>query len=230
MSSREEPGVMDQISTFIFGKRMTPEEYVKKWKRDLNKEKRELDRNIRGIEREEMKVKREIKASAKRGDMSSAKSLAKELVRSKKAKERIAISKAQLNSVQMQLQQNLATYKMAGTLKKSTEIMGMMNNLVRLPEMQAVMMTLAREMEKAGLIDEVMSETLDDVGEEDLDQEADEAVQKVLDELDLDLHEAAPAAGRGKLGAKGEVGEKESAEEADEEDEALQARLNSLNQ
>lgn len=36
------------VGEFLFGKRMTPEEYVKKWKRDLNKEKRELERNIRG--------------------------------------------------------------------------------------------------------------------------------------------------------------------------------------
>jgi charged multivesicular body protein 3 len=229
MSSKQEPGMMDQIGEFLFGKRMTPEEHVKKWKRDLNKEKRELDRNIRGIEREEMKVKREIKASAKRGDMSSAKTLAKELVRSKKAKERIAISKAQLNSVQMQLAQNLATYKMAGTLKKSTEIMTMMNNLIRLPELQHMMMAMAREMEKAGLIDEVIQDTLEDMGEEDLDQEADEAVQKVLDELDLDFREEAPEAGREKPGQKGKVAEPEN-DEMDAEDEALQARLNSLNQ
>lgn len=46
-------------------------------------------------------------------------------------------------------------------------------------------------------------------------QEADEAVQKVLDELDLDFQEAAPAAGRGKLGQKGK------AAEAEEEDELV---------
>lgn len=56
---------------------------------------------------------------------------------------RLVISKAQLNSVQMQLAQNLgncdiifsiydrlipsANYKMAGTLQKSAQIMGMMN-------------------------------------------------------------------------------------------------------
>jgi len=226
MTEKEPPGVLDSISTFIFGKRLTPEEYVKKWKRDLNKERRELDKNIRGIEREELKVKREIKAAAKRGDLSSAKTLAKELVRSKKAKERIAMSKAQLNSVQMQLSQNLATYKMAGTLKKSADIMTMMNNLIRLPEMQQVMMVMAREMEKAGLIDEVVADAMEDM-DDDVETEADEAVQKVLEELNLDLLEQTPSTGK-------EVAEKEPAVEEDAEndaeDEALQARLNSLNQ
>jgi len=224
--SNEPPGVLDSLSTFIFGKRLTPEEYVKKWRRELNKERRDLDRNIRGIEREELKVKREIKASAKRGDMSSAKTLAKELVRSKKAKERIAVSKAQLNSVQMQLSQNLAMYKVAGALKKSSEIMTMMNNLVRLPELQHMMMTMAREMEKAGLIDEVVADTLDDL-DDDVEAEADEAVQKVLGELDLAFQEEAPASGK-EVPSKDAEGEAVS--EDDAEDAALKARLNSLNQ
>lgn len=202
---------------------MTPEEYIKKWKRDLNKEKRELERQVRGIEREEGKVRRECRVAAKRGDLASARTLARELVRSKQAKERIAMSKARLNSIQMQLMQNAATYKMAGTLKKSADIMRLMNDVVRLPEMQKTMMLLAREMEKAGLIDEIMEESLD-LGEEGVEEEADEAVQKVLDELDLDLHEAAPAPGSRVREGEGE----EAAEE--EEEKELQARLNSLNQ
>jgi len=104
----------------------------------------------------------------------------------------------------------------------------MMNELVRLPEMQRTMMMLAREMEKAGLIDEIMADTLE-MGEEDVEDEADEAVQKVLDELDLDLHEAAPAAPiREKAAAAAEEEAAEEEKEA-EADAALQARLNSLN-
>jgi charged multivesicular body protein 3 len=71
--------------------------------------------------------------------------------------------KAQINSVSMQLQQNLgrfflffltpeATYKVAGAMKKSTEIMHMMNNIVKVPELQMIMMTMAQEMEKVGFI------------------------------------------------------------------------------
>eukprot|EP01128_Nolandella_sp_AFSM9_P006729 TRINITY_DN3528_c0_g1_i1.p1 TRINITY_DN3528_c0_g1~~TRINITY_DN3528_c0_g1_i1.p1 ORF type:complete len:249 (+),score=98.52 TRINITY_DN3528_c0_g1_i1:74-748(+) len=220
---KEDDGVMDSISTFFFGKKLTPEENVKKWKREMNKEKRGIDRNIREIEREEAKVKRNIKEMAKRGDVSNATTLARELVRSKKAKERLTISKAQLSSVQMQLTQNLANYKMAGTLKKSAQIMGMMNSLIRLPEINAVMMTMAREMEKAGLIEEMMEETLDDM-EEDFDEEADEQVQKVLDELDLNFKEAAPNAPTKSL----QVATPATAEST--ADDALLSRLQSLNQ
>ena len=56
------------------------------------------------IQREEQKVKKSIKDAAKRGDISSAKQLAKEIVRSRKAVSRLHTSKAQMNSVVMQMQ------------------------------------------------------------------------------------------------------------------------------
>ena len=56
---------------------------------------------------EEEKVKKSIKEAAKRGDQVICKTLAKELIRSKKAKERLHTSKAQMNSIILQLQQQL---------------------------------------------------------------------------------------------------------------------------
>lgn len=65
---------------FSFGKKLTPTEQVRKWKRELNKEIRGLERSIRSITMEEQKTKAEIKKLAKRGDTASIKVLAKELV------------------------------------------------------------------------------------------------------------------------------------------------------
>ena len=48
----------------------------------------------------------------------------------------------------MQLQQNLSMMKVAGVLQRSTQVMAMMNNLIRLPQLNKVMMAMAREMEK----------------------------------------------------------------------------------
>ena len=53
------------------------------------------------IQREEDKVKKSIKEAAKRGDTSTCKMLAKEVVRSRKAVNRLHTSKAQMNSVMM---------------------------------------------------------------------------------------------------------------------------------
>ena len=54
-----------------------------------------------------MKVKQSIKQAAKRGDTATAKLLAKEIVRSRKAVSRLHTSKAQMNSVVMQMQNQM---------------------------------------------------------------------------------------------------------------------------
>jgi len=171
----------------LFGKTKTVEEYVKDWKRQLQKEERNLDRSIREIEVAEKKTTLEIKRLAKKKDTGAAKILAKELVRSRKARERLYTSKATLSGVSMQLTQQMATLKMQKTLTKSTQIMHGMNQLVKLPQLNHVMMAMSREMEKAGLIEE----TIDDVMEDpDIDEEADVQLDMVLDEILGDMPQA----------------------------------------
>ena len=59
------------------------------------------------IQNEEMKIKKSIKDAAKRGDTATAKLLAKEVVRSRRAVNRMHTSKAQMNSVVMQMENQL---------------------------------------------------------------------------------------------------------------------------
>lgn len=74
--------------------------------------------------------------------------------------------------------------KVAGVMEKSAAVMSAMQQLVRLPEIQATMMQLSKEMTKAGLIEEMMEDSFDNVFEsEELDEEAEVEVSKVLMEL-----------------------------------------------
>ena len=77
-----------------------------------------------------------------------------------------------------------AQAKIVGSLQKSSEIMKLVNSLVRLPEIQKNMMELQSEMMKAGILDEMMEDALDGLNEEDgLEEEAEGEVEKVLFEL-----------------------------------------------
>lgn len=172
---------------------------------------------MRGIDAEEQKVKRSLKIAAKRKDTASCKILAKEIVRSRKARDRIYTSKAQLNSLVMHMQQQLgmysgkcvgwnlgdgirfltfrhhpnisqsffstATMKISHTLQKSTSIMSLVNNLVKLPEISATMQEMSAEMMKAGIIEEMMEDTIEMGDEEGIEEEAEDEVNKVLFEL-----------------------------------------------
>ena len=101
-----------------------------------------------------------------------------------------------------------------------------MNQLIKLPQFNAVMQTMAREMEKAGLIEEMMNDTLDSMDDEGIDEAADTEVNKVLDEITATL----PAAANARLPEAQRVPAAAAAarEESDNADNELMARVAGL--
>lgn len=82
---------------------------LQKWKATLRREVRLLDRQIASLKEQEDKARRTVQQLAKNRphDVGSARILAKELVRARKQRERMHQSKATLNSIQMQLQEQI---------------------------------------------------------------------------------------------------------------------------
>ncbi|TRY57902.1 hypothetical protein DNTS_014418 [Danionella cerebrum] len=140
----------------LFGKTQDrpPKDLINEWSIKIRKEMRIIDRQIRDIQREEEKVKRSIKDAAKKGQKDVCIILAKEMIHSKKAISKLYASKAQMNS-------------------KSTEVMKAMQSLVKVPEIQATMRELSKEMMKAGIIEEMLEDTLEGMeDEEEMEEEA----------------------------------------------------------
>lgn len=167
----------------FFAPKPDPVELAKEWKRKLQKEARAIDREITNIKRQEDRAMKECKALAKANRLPAAKILAKEIVRTRKMVERMYMAKAQLNSVSNTLQTSVSMIKMKGCIEKSAEIMGSMNKLVNVKEISETMRDMAREMERAGLVDEIIGETMDSMDEEGVDAEADREVDKVITEI-----------------------------------------------
>lgn len=163
---------------------MTDAERVKAVQSQLRSEQRQLDREIRNIDAGVTKATNEIKRLAKKGDVKSAKILAREIVRSNHQRNRLTISKARLNSIGLQLNHQLAMFKVTGSMSKSTEIMKLSNQLVSLPQMTAAMRSMNAEMVKAGIMEEMLEDTMEmGEDEEELEEEAQGQVDKVLFEL-----------------------------------------------
>jgi len=213
----------------LFGKSRTPDpkDQVNDWCRKLRKEGNKLERQVNAIKREEAKVTKSLKEAAKKGDKDVCMILAKEVVNARKSVNKIYAAKANMNSVSMQMKNQLAIVKVAGALQSSTEVMQAMQQLVKLPEIQKTMMEMSREMMKAGIIEEMMEDVMEPIGEQDeLEEEAQEAVDKILYELTA-----------GKLGEAPEVQDTlptpqvataEPEEESDGEMEDMQSRLEAL--
>ena len=75
---------LEQIVEWAFGKRMTPQERLRKHQRALEKTQRELDRERVKLENQEKKLVQDIKKSAKNGQMGACKIQAKDLVRTRR--------------------------------------------------------------------------------------------------------------------------------------------------
>ena len=89
------------------------------------KEQRNLEKQIRDNSRLEKVAQKQIREAAKRGDMASAKTLAKELVHTRRMTTRLWTNKAHMMSMNSQLTEQLGMVKVAGTLKQSTQVIVM---------------------------------------------------------------------------------------------------------
>jgi len=172
---------MQSINRFLYGP--TPEERVKAWQSKLRTEQRKLDRDMRQLDQAIRQGRSQIKQHAQRGDTKSARVMAREVVRSAKQKDRLSVSKARLGSINLQLTQQLAMSKVTGSLQKSTEIMKLSNNLIKLPQVAQTMREMSMEMTKAGVMEEMMDDTLEEEADEEVEEAADAEVEKVLFEI-----------------------------------------------
>lgn len=77
----------------------------------------------------------------------------------------------------------IAMIKMKGCIEKSVDIMSSLNQLVNVREIQGTMMDMAREMERAGLVDEIIVDAMESMDDEGVNAEADLEVDKIITEL-----------------------------------------------
>ncbi|KAK7739105.1 Vacuolar protein-sorting-associated protein 24 [Diatrype stigma] len=157
---------------------------------------RKLDRDIAQVRGVEAKTRNLIVAADRRAGRDpsrraqasrEARDFARELVRTRRTAARLVTSKAQLASVQMQVNEAFAVRKIEGSIRASVGIMKDVNSLVRLPQLAGTMQELGMELMKAGVIEEMIGESLpvDDaeLGFEDEDVLAEGEVDKVLGEI-----------------------------------------------
>ena len=210
-----------------------PVDQAKEWQRKVKKEHRAAEREIRELERTEQAMIREVKKVAKLGTRggTAVKTLARNVVQARKAKEKAYMAAAQLNSVSMTLGHQVAMIKVSRCMEKSADVMRAMNDAIKLPQLSADMLAMAREMERAGLIEELVGDALALCEPTELEGEADQEVERVLAELTVGLFgEGTDVATAKKLPPKKveEVVEVPKEEIADESVQEMMARMQAL--
>ena len=183
--------------------------------------------------------------------------MAKDLVRTRANIQKFHRMKSQLQAVSLRIQTIKSTAAMANAMAGAARAMGAMNSAMNLPAMQRCMMEFERQSEMMDMKEEMMEDTMDDMFEMDEDEgifvfignlmwqmyhfdvnvhgidvdlETDEVINKVLDEIGIDLGSQLASAPQGETNvAVAEQPQKQAAMLADGGIDAdLQARLNNL--
>lgn len=102
---------------WLFGKRMTPDEMLRKNQRALNKAMRDLDREKMKMEQQEKKIIADIKKLAKEGQMDAVKIMAKDLVRTRRYTKKFMLMKANIQAVSLKIQTLKSQNTMAEAMK-----------------------------------------------------------------------------------------------------------------
>ncbi|VDD77574.1 unnamed protein product [Mesocestoides corti] len=204
---------------------------VREMQSRLRREQRKLDREIETIQQKSKQCEVDVKKYAKSGNIDAAKILAKEIGAARKSVNRLYQAKAQLNSVIMELENQVSMAKMASALNKSTGIIQAMSKLVKLPELQTTMRNMSKEMMKLGLVNEMVDESIDSTLEqpEEMEEMAQAEVDKILFELTNGAMGKAPDAITDTLPAGTRLPAGGSGAVEDEDDlEEMRARLEAI--
>ncbi|CAD6502760.1 BgTH12-05350 [Blumeria graminis f. sp. triticale] len=190
---------MENIRAVFF--KPDPQAQVRKCNQLIRQNTRKLDRDITAMKVAENKAKSLIIQANRRAQRNPAQAkqaqkdiriFARELIRTRKQASRLATSKAQLSSVSMQVSEAFAVRKIDGSIRSSIGIMKDINSLVRLPEFTGTMQELSQELVKAGIIEEMIGDSLPETFEED-EEEVETEVDKVLGEILADKIKVVPS-------------------------------------
>jgi len=169
---------------------------ARQWNRNLKREMRRIDRDVMGMTASEKKTVAEIKKLAAKKEMSSVKILAKELVMLRKSRDRMLLTKTQLNSISNQLTQQVALSKLTNCFEKSAEVMQAMNKIINVPEVHEIMTQMGKEMENMGLIEGIMGDAIDEtLADIETEEQSEIEIRKLLEELAIDNIALLPNAG-----------------------------------
>ncbi|OLN92206.1 Vacuolar protein-sorting-associated protein 24 [Colletotrichum chlorophyti] len=207
-----------------------PQQQLRKCNALIRSNIRKLERDINQVRQVESKTKNLILQADRRAQrdptrakqaQKEARDFARELIRARKTSNRLVTSKAQLNSVQMQVNEAFAVRKIEGSIRASVGVMKDVNRLIRLPELAGTMQELSVELMKAGIIEEMVGESLPEDMDELEEEEAEGEVDKVLGEI---LKDRLP---KEKLPAV-PVNQEPKPVEAEEEDEDAEAMMDQM--
>jgi hypothetical protein len=167
----------------MFSKKLPADEQAKAWKAGIREQKRNVQRQMRHIEWEENRVKATVATLIRQHQTENAMPMVQSIAASRKARSQLLKVCTQFDSLIRQIDLQLAQLKITGAFAASAEITHMMNQLLRLEDVQATAQQMNAEMMRAGIIAGMADETLESALEQDAPEDQELAVRLVYNEI-----------------------------------------------
>ena len=158
-------------------------DFQKGLKTEIRTSVREIDRQIFNADRLIKDAKRDLEKKIKEGaDRNVLRIYAKNLISAQKTKDKHMIQKTKIQSVEYSINQLLMNIKMKNVMGSATNIMKEVNSLANIPEISQNIANMQMQLEKHGLINEMIEDAMDEAT--DLDVDVDEKTEQLLREME----------------------------------------------
>ena len=162
-------------------------EFQKNIKTELRQSVRQIDREIFATDRLIKTAQRDVENKIKEGaNKKVIKMYAKNAIQAQKTKEKHMVTKNKIKGVEYSLNQMIMNIKMTKVMGKATGVMKNINGLAKIPEISKTIMNVQMQMEKHGIINEMIEEGMEDLDDDDID--VDDRVDELIDNIEDKVH------------------------------------------
>ena len=172
----------------LFGKKQTPDEQFREFRKNIRKTNRLIDREIRTLQNKEIEIKNKVKTFVKQDENKAAVTIVKDMLRNRQAVSKFRNLQVQMDSILIKVMHMKAEMGVTQALKQAGFMMNAFNNSINLVQLNAIMQQFMQQNQisetKSEMIDDIINEGIED---EDIESTMVETMMKTFKELGVPL-------------------------------------------
>jgi len=170
----------------IFGPSKTPSQLCKEYRRAIERSTRALDRECVKLHEQERRTLLEVKSLATRGQVSAAKSTARQVVVIRSALNKFYALKTRMMGVSIKMQTIGTSQELLMAMQGLSKVVMQVNKKFNLPEMKKITEDFAKQMDTLELKEDMMGDVVDGMDDDEIDGETEDTlVDQIMDEINL---------------------------------------------
>ena len=149
----------------MFGKKQSPDEQFREFRKNVRKTNRLIDREIRTLQNKEIEIKNKVKEFVRQDENRAAVTIVKDMLRNRQAVSKFRNLQVQMDSILIKVMHMKAEMGVTNALKQAGFMMRAFNNSINLVQLNDIMQQFMQQNQ----ISETKSEMIDDIIDEGIE-------------------------------------------------------------